>query len=170
MTRLQQTLNRATTGLLLLAFATAASAAIDRQCLVSVQVSSGRTTEQQRRVTFATGLELSRITRVMRFDFHQHYAVIWHGSGLPTVVRIDAVILGVGREFGATDFERLFGTTDVQPATQVEGEGQSLQWRIRARTALGWIDPALAGTKTRPTEQAIQSSACSTSACNNWRW
>jgi len=145
MIRLQQNLSRAAAGLLLLAAATAAPAAIDRQCLVSVQVSSGRSVEQQRRVTFATGLELSRITQVMRFDFHRHYAVIWHGSGLPTVVRIEAVILGVGREFAAADFERLFGTADVQAATQIEGEGQSLQWRIRARTALGWIDPALAG-------------------------
>ncbi|MBX3649862.1 MAG: hypothetical protein KF771_00645 [Burkholderiales bacterium] len=149
-TRMQQRLGCAVTGLLLLATATAAPAAIDRQCLVSVQVSNGRSIEQQRRVTFATGLELSRITRVMHFDFHRHYAVIWHGRGLPTVVRIDAVILGVGREFSAADFERLFGTTDEQPATQIEGEGQSLQWRIRARTAGGWIDPAPAGDSGRP--------------------
>ncbi len=132
---------RAATGLVLLAVTTAAPAAIDRHCLVSVQVSTGRSTEQQRRVTFATGLELSRITRVIRFDFHRNYAVIWHGSGLPTVVRIDAVVLGVGREFGATDFERLFGTADEQTATQIEGEGQNLKWRIRARTAEGWVVP-----------------------------
>ena len=117
-----------------------ATAAVDRQCIVSVRVNSGWSTEQQRRVTFATGLELSRITRVLQFDFHQHYAIIWHGSGLPTVVRIDATLLGVGREFGAADFERLFGTADEQPATQVEGEGQQLKWRIRARTPAGWVD------------------------------
>lgn len=141
MTRLQQRLGFAAAGFLLLTAATAAPAAVNRQCLVSVEVSNGRSAEQQRRVTFATGLELSRITRVMRFDFHRNYAVIWHGSGLPTVLRIDAVVLGVGREFGTADFERLFGTTGEQPATQIEGEGQSLKWRIRARTAEGWVVP-----------------------------
>lgn len=125
---------------LLLLGAAGTQAAVDRQCIVSVRAASGWSTEQQRRVTFVTGLELSRITRVLHFDFHQHYAIIWHGSGLPTVVRIDATLLGVGREFGAADFERLFGAVEEQPATQVEGEGLQLKWRIRARTPAGWVD------------------------------
>jgi len=142
---LRQT-GRTATAVVLLTAVVAAEAATDRQCLVSVHVNNGRTAEQQRRVTFATGLELSRITRMMHFDFHRHYAVIWHGSGLPTVVSIDAVLPGVGREFGATDFERLFRATGAQQATQIAGEGQGLKWHIRARTAGSWIDPALPGS------------------------
>lgn len=136
---------------LLLLGTAAAQAAVDRQCIVSVRTGSGWSIEQQRRVTFVTGLELSRIARVLHFDFHQHYAIIWHGSGLPTVVRIDPTLLGVGREFGAADFERLFAAAEEQPATQVEGEGLQLKWRIRARTPAGWVDrePAAHSTALR---------------------
>lgn len=124
--------------------AAGAQAAVDRICIVSVKVSNGWSTEQPRRVTFVTGLELSRITRVLRFDFHQQYALIWHGSGLPTVVRVDALVLGIGQEFGSADFLRVFEHAGEQLATQVEGEGQNLKWRIRARTSSGWVDPDMA--------------------------
>lgn len=119
-------------------------AAVERDCIVSVRVASGWSAENKRKVYFVTGLELSRITKTMNVEFHQHYAVIWHGTGLPTVVRLDGTVLGVGREFTAEDFRRLFEREAERQATGLEGEGQGLTWRIRARTSAGWVDRQVA--------------------------
>lgn len=122
-------------------FATApAQAAIERECIVSVRAASGWSIENKRKVHFVTGLELARLVRVMKVDFHQHYAVIWHDSGLPTVVKLEGMLLGVGREFSEEDFLRFFARDHERYATQIEGEGQGLTWRIRARTPQGWVD------------------------------
>ncbi len=117
-----------------------AAAAVERECIVSVRVNSGWSVEHRRRVHFVTGLELARITRVLKVEFHQHYAIIWNNDELPTVARLDGVLLGVGREFSEADFQRLFGRDEERRATQIEGEGRGLTWRIRARTAGGWVD------------------------------
>ncbi len=117
-----------------------AQAAIERECIVSVRVTEGWSIESKRKVHFVTGLELARLVRVMKVDFHQHYAIIWHGSGLPTVVRLDGTLLGVKREFSDEDFLRFFAQDHERFATQIEGEGQGLTWRIRARTPQGWVD------------------------------
>lgn len=121
-----------------------ARAAVERECIVSVRVGSGWSDENRRKVHFVTGLELARITKTMNVEFHQHYAVIWHGSGMPTVVKLDGLLLGVGREFADGDFLRLFQRVAEQQATQIDGEGRGLTWRIRARTPEGWIDPQIA--------------------------
>lgn len=121
-----------------------AQAVIERECIVSVRVASGWSIENKRKVHFVTGLELARLIRVMKVDFHQHYAVIWHGSGLPTVAKLDGTLLRVGREFTTDDFFRLFGSDDERHATQIEGEGLGLTWRIRARTPQGWVDSKMA--------------------------
>ena len=126
-------------------------AAVERECIVSVRAASGWSEEHRRRVHFVTGLELARITRVLKVEFHQIYAIIWHGSGLPTVARFDGVLLGVGREFGDEDFRRLYGQDHERLATQLEGEGQGLSWRIRARTAEGWVDTQLTSVGTAGT-------------------
>lgn len=118
-----------------------ARAAVERECIVSVRVTSGWSIENKRKVHFVTGLELARITKTMKVDFHQHYAIIWHGSGLPTVAKLDGVLLGVGREFAARDFQRLFRRDAERHATQIEGAGEGLTWRIRARPPEGWADP-----------------------------
>lgn len=118
-----------------------AHAAVERECIVSVRVGGGWSLENKRKVHFVTGLELARITKTMKVDFHQHYAIIWHGSGLPTVAKLDGMLLGVGREFSADDFLRLFERDAERRATQIEGEGQGLTWRIRARPPEGWVDP-----------------------------
>ena len=121
-----------------------AQAVIERECIVSVRVASGWSIENKRKVHFVTGLELARLIRVMKVDFRQHYAVIWHGSGLPTVAKLDGTLLHVGREFTMNDFYRLFGSDDERHATQIEGEGRGLTWRIRARTPQGWVDSKMA--------------------------
>ena len=120
---------------------TLAHAAIERECIVSVRTGGGWSAENKRKVHFVTGLELARITKTMKVDFHQHYAIIWHGSGLPTVAKLDGVLLGVGREFSADDFLRLSERDAERRATQIEGEGLGLTWRIRARPPEGWVDP-----------------------------
>ena len=121
-----------------------ARAAVERECIVSVRVHNGWSVEHKRKVHFVTGLELARITRTLKVEFHQHYAVIWHGTGLPSVVRLDGALFGVGREFSDSDFLRLFEHAGERHATGLEGEGQGLTWRIRARTATGWVDPQIA--------------------------
>ena len=93
---------------------------------------------------FVTGLELVRITRTMKVGFHQHYAVIRHGSGLPSVVKLDGSLLGVRREFSESDFFRLFERDGERQATDLVGEDRGLTWRIRARTTAGWVDPQIA--------------------------
>ena len=120
---------------------TLARAAVERECIVSVRGGGGWSIENKRKVHFVTGLELARITKTMKVDFHQHYAIIWHGSGQPTVAKLDGTLLGVGREFAADDFLRLFERDAERRATQIEGEGQGLTWRIRARPPEGWVDP-----------------------------
>lgn len=125
-----------------------AQAAVERECIVSVRVNSGWSVEHRRRVHFVTGLELARITRVLKVEFHQHYAIIWNNDELPTVARLDGVLLGVGREFSEADFQRLFGRDEERSATQIEGEGQGLTWRIRARTAEGWVDARIASPES----------------------
>ncbi len=116
-------------------------AAVERECIVSVRGGSSWSLENKRKVHFVTGLELARITKTMKVDFHQHYAIIWHGSGLPTVTKLDSMLLGVGREFSADDFRRLFERDAERRATQIEGDGLGLTWRIRARPPEGWVDP-----------------------------
>ncbi|MGE0560024.1 MAG: hypothetical protein AB7E73_14720 [Burkholderiales bacterium] len=112
-----------------------AAAAVERECIVSVRVASGWSVEHRRRVHYLTGLEFTRITRMPRIEFHQHYAMIWSNADLPTVARLDGVLLGVGREFSDADFERLFARATERHATQLEGEGQGLTWRIRSCVA-----------------------------------
>lgn len=127
----------------LLATAAPAQAVVERDCIVSINTRSGWSIENKRRVHFMTGLELSRITTVLKIEFHAVYVVIWHGSGLPTVARLDALLLGVGREFTAEDFLRLYEYEGERLATQLEGEGKDLKWRLRARTPGGWVDAGM---------------------------
>jgi hypothetical protein len=87
-----------------------------------------------------TGLELSRITTVLKIDFGQIYAVITDGRSLPTVTRIDTVLPGVRREFTNADFVRLFVNNFERSAIQIDGEGRALKWRLRGRTFDSWID------------------------------
>ena len=111
-----------------------ARAAVERECAVSLQAKSGWSPDRKRRVYFMTGLELSRITSVLKVEFRNVYAVISHGSGLPNVVRIDSVLLGVGREFTDGDFARLFEYDPRRLATQLDGEGRNLKWRLSGNT------------------------------------
>ncbi len=108
-----------------------AGAAVERECSVALQAKGGWSQDRKRRVYFMTGLELSRVTRVLKVEFRNIYAVISHGSGLPNVVRIDSVLLGVGREFNEEDFARLFEYDPERLATQLDGEGRNLKWRLR---------------------------------------
>ena len=108
-----------------------AQAAFERDCVVAVQSRSGWSKAQTSTVYFMTGLELARITRVLRVEFRQIYAVIMQESGLPTVARLDGLVPGVGREFTADDFARLFERDAEHLATQLEGEGRNLKWRLR---------------------------------------
>lgn len=127
----------------LLLTGTAAEAAIERFCLVSLNVSNGWSPERKRKIAFVTGLELSLIAKSSKFDLRENYALIWHETGLPIIVKIDTVVVGVGQTFTADDFQRTFEQTGERRATQVEGEGQGLKWRIKAKTSEGWIDPQL---------------------------
>lgn len=52
-------------------------------------------------------------------------------------------IIGVGREFSADDFQRTFEQAGERQATQLEGEGRNLKWRIKAKTPGGWVDPEM---------------------------
>lgn len=108
-----------------------AQAAFERDCVVAVKSRSGWSKEQTSTVYFMTGLELARITRVLRVEFRQIYAVIMHDNGLPTVARLDGMVPGVGREFTADDFARLFEREPEHLATQLDGEGRNLKWRLR---------------------------------------
>ncbi len=117
-----------------------ARAVVDRECIVAIQAKSGWSKEQRRTVHFMTGLELARITTVMKIDFGQIYAVIDNGRNLPTVTRINTVLPGVRREFTNADFVRLFVNSFERPATQIDGMGRDLKWRLRARTFDSWID------------------------------
>jgi hypothetical protein len=56
------------------------------------------------------------------------------------VARLDLAFQGVKREFSADDYLRLFLTDAPMIATQIVGEGRNLKWRIRGRTAQGWVD------------------------------
>lgn len=125
----------------LLLSATAAEAAVERFCLVSLNVINGWSPERKLKITFVTGLELSRAAKSLRFGFRENYALIWPGTGLPIIVKIDAIIIGVGQTFTANDFQEIFGPTGERQATQLEGEGRGLKWRIKARTSEGWVDP-----------------------------
>lgn len=127
----------------------AAQAAVERLCVVSVNVSNGWSPERKNKIVFVTGLELSRIRKSLKtapsfqFDFHENYALIWQGNGLPIVARIDEVVLGVRQQFTADDFQRFFEHHSERQATQIEGEGRGLKWRIKGRTAVGWVDPGM---------------------------
>lgn len=125
---------------LLLFAAAPAHAVVERDCIVALQAKSGWSKEQRRTVYFMTGMELSRITTVLKIDFGQVYAVINNGRSLPTVTRIDTVLPGVRREFTETDFVRLFVNNYERPAIQIDGEGRNLKWRLRGRTFDSWID------------------------------
>ncbi len=117
-----------------------AHAVVERECLVALQAKSGWGKAQKRTVYFMTGLELSRITTVLKIDFGQLYAVISNGSSLPTVTRIDTALPGVRREFTNADFVRLFVNNHERSAIQIDGEGRSLRWQLRGRTIESWID------------------------------
>ncbi len=109
-----------------------AHAAVECQCFAALQAKSGWSVDRRRTVRFMTGMELSRMTRVLNVEFRHLYAVISHGGGLPTVVRLDAPLLGVGREFTEGDFARLFELNHERLATQIDGEARDLKWRLRA--------------------------------------
>jgi hypothetical protein len=128
---------------LVLLIAAPAHAVVERDCVVALQAKSGWSKERKRTVYFMTGLELSRITKVLRIDFGQLYAVIMNGRSLPTVTRIDTVLPGVRREFTDADFVRLFVGEFARVATQIDGEGRSLKWRLRARSFDRWVDEAM---------------------------
>jgi hypothetical protein len=80
---------------------------------------------------------------VLKIDFGHLYAVIMNGRSLPTVTRIDTVLPGVRREFTDADFVRLFVGDFARVATQIDGEGRSLKWRLRARSYDRWVDEAM---------------------------
>lgn len=126
--------------LVLLSAAAPAHAVVERDCYVAIQAKSGWSKEHKSTVYFMTGLELARITRVMKVDFGQIYAVISNGRSLPTVTRINAVLPGVRREFTDADFVRLFVNHFERQAIQIDGEGLNLKWRLRGRTFDSWVD------------------------------
>jgi hypothetical protein len=128
---------------LVLLLAAPAHAVVERDCVVALQAKSGWSKEHKRTVYFMTGLELARITKVLRIDFGHLYAVIMNGRSLPTVTRIDTVLPGVRREFTDADFVRLFVGDFSRVATQIDGEGRSLKWRLRARSFERWVDEAM---------------------------
>jgi hypothetical protein len=117
-----------------------AHAVVERDCIVALQAKRGWSKEHRRTVYFMTGLELSRVTTVLKVDFGQIYAVITSDRSLPTVTRIDAVLPGVRREFTNADFVRLFVNNHERSAIQIDGEGRDLKWRLRGRTFDSWID------------------------------
>jgi hypothetical protein len=124
-----------------------AHAVVERDCIVALQAKRGWSKEHKRTVYFMTGLELSRMTTVLKIDFGQIYAVISNGRSLPTVTRIDSVLPGVRREFTDADFVRLFVNNHERAAIQIDGEGRNLKWRLRGRTFDSWVDddmPAMA--------------------------
>ncbi|MEQ1774618.1 MAG: hypothetical protein ABL891_12610 [Burkholderiales bacterium] len=118
----------------LLLAATPAHAVVERECMVALQAKSGWSAERKRTVRFMTGMELARITTTLNIELRQVYAVISHGTGLPTVARIDTVLLGVNREFTVADFVRLFEDGHARTATQIDGQGRTLTWRLRGRS------------------------------------
>jgi hypothetical protein len=131
----------------LLFAATSAHAVVERDCIVALEAKRGWSKEYKRTVYFMTGLELSRITTVLKIDFGHVYAVITNGRSLPTVTRIDSVLPGVRREFTHADFVRLFVNNHERAAIQIDGEGRNLKWRLRGRTFDSWVDddmPAMA--------------------------
>jgi len=133
-------------GILLFALLSAsapAHAVVERECIVALQARSGWSKAYRRTVYFMTGLELSRITSVLKIEFGQVYAVITHERGLPNVVRLDMALPGVRREFTAADFVRLFIGEHERLGTQLEGEGRNLKWRLRGRTNDAWVDDAM---------------------------
>lgn len=115
-------------------------AAIDTECLIAVRTKSGWSREHKAKVVFVTGAELSPISGMLPVDTRQLYIVILHEHGLPTVARLDHALPGVQREFTARDLARLYATHHEPSATQIAGEGANLKWRLRPRTAQGWVD------------------------------
>lgn len=111
--------------------------------MVSIQLRSGWTAEQRRRVTFVTGFELARMVTVLKVEFRSNYALIPQSGGLPVVVRMDTPLVGPGRAFSGADFLRLFEHFSEQSATQIEGEGRELKWKLRARSGGDWVDPQM---------------------------
>ncbi len=141
---------RFTAVILLIAMLQAAApahAVVERDCVVALQSKSGWSREHKRTVYFMTGLELSRITTVLRIDFGHVYAVISNGRNLPTVTRIDTVLPGVRREFTDADFVRLFVNNYERSAIQIDGEGRNLRWRLRGRTFESWVDDDMPAMK-----------------------
>jgi hypothetical protein len=118
----------------LLLDAAPAHAVVERECMVALQAKAGWSVDRKRTVRFMTGMELARITTTLNIELRQVYAVISHGTGLPTVARIDTVLLGVGSEFTVADFVRLFEDGQPRTATQIDGEGRALTWRLRGRS------------------------------------
>jgi hypothetical protein len=133
--------------LTLLHTALPAHAVVERDCVVALQAKRGWSQEHKRTVYFMTGLELSRITTVLKIDFGHVYAVITNGRSLPVVTRIDTVLPGVRREFTDADFVRLFVNNYERPAIQIDGEGRDLRWRLRGRTFDSWIDEDMPSMK-----------------------
>lgn len=107
--------------------------AVERECVVSVQLKNGWSPERRSTVHFVTGLELARVTTTLPVELRNVYAVISNGGALPTVVRLDTMLLGVGREFTPEDLARLFDLGNEHLATQFVGEGRTLRWRLRNR-------------------------------------
>jgi hypothetical protein len=110
-------------------------AAVERECVVSVLTKSGWSPERRSTVHFVTGLELARVTTTLPVELRNVYAVISNGGALPTVLRLDTVLLGVGREFTPDDLARLFDLGNEHLATQFAGEGRTFRWRLRGRAA-----------------------------------
>jgi hypothetical protein len=129
---------------LILAFAIVAAAPtyarVDRICKVAYQTEAGWSDEYKVEVTFVTGRELNKATKSFEYSTFSPYALIWFDQDEVAILEIDSLILGLGSEFDADDFRKLFRLFGSCDAKQVNDRANRV-WRITGKTFGRYIDP-----------------------------
>jgi len=126
--------------ILLALLSQAADAAVRRFCLVAYQTNRGWSEEFRVEVTFLTGQELNQATRTFEYGLFDKYALIWFEKDEVAILKIEDIMVGVGSEFTATDFQRQFLIISEKEATQVNSRSNR-KWKINAKSGVQWVDP-----------------------------
>lgn len=122
------------------AIPTRSEAAVRRLVEVSYERSSGRSDGEVMEVTFMTGKELNKATKSYDYQQFSNYALLWFGEGEVALVEISTFLVGVGEEFDAEDFRKLFRFGMTVDGKQVNSE-RPRQWYFEGKKSGRWIDP-----------------------------
>lgn len=121
-------------------FAQFSMAEVRRYVKVSYQTRGGYSQEYRMEVTFLTGRELNAATKTYDYNMFDNYALVWFNKSEVAILKITDTILRVGQEFDSEDFKNAFQFTSVRAAKQINSQNV-VNWRIKAKEFIQWIDP-----------------------------